>query len=502
MSVEKTKINYLNKRKIVEEQVLVEAMLSAPDVQKVLWVEPEVVLDDTNAQSHEIAFSGQVLFNAVYLDAENKINSSTASVPFMGKVVAEGVSANSKVMLVATPAECEYVSASNKMECVVAVSGDFVENLEAEIVCGGEEDVCAKTEEFTVQELLRQDSLVFTEEIVYPITDKMSNILRVGSRVCLKEIISGENIFTLSGEICTTIKYISSAEEGERIETISFSEPFKREVEANGLSENGKVEAYVAVRCDMFKYELDKETNKIVIEVPIAVIYRMYDTVNMLIATDLFCIKNALGITASSLNKSYALDMEIFENKFEGSVQLEASSPRIDKIMGFSNPTLMVTNVSIENEKLQVEGVITFDFAYFNDELQAVETLQPKVPFKVQLNLEETNGVITMVDVQALEADVVSRRGREVFLDCKIKTCVRLAVDKVDAVISDVEIGEPLPEKKHAIEIYFGKKGDDLWNIAKELRVLPELITQQNPELILPLQQSENIVIYNTKSRQ
>ena len=501
MSVEKTKLDFFSKRRIEEEQVLVESILNVPDAQKILWVEATAQVETVDAMTKEASFSGQVFLNAVYLDENKKIRATNIASPFLNKVICDGVTPDSRLQLVANIASCDFDESKSKVQCVVGVWGDVVTPQSAEIVCGGDASVCVKADDVTAQGLIRQDSVLFTQEITYPITDKMENILRVSSKVCLKEVIAGESMFTVSGEIATVIKYIEESEEGDKIQTLNFTEPFRREIEAKGLTENGIVEAFACVRQDAYKYELDKEANRVLIEVPILVAYRIYEMVALPRAVDVFCLTNNLGITTASVEKSNVENTEFFETKFEGSVQLDAAAPRIDKIMGFSNPNLVITGAEIDGEKIYLEGIVSFDLAYFNDELADVITIRQEIPFKISLKTENFGDQPTNIVAQIVDADVVSRRGREVLMDCKIKVQMAGKTDDVDAIISDVQFGEALPEKTHAIEIYFGKKGDDLWQIAKELKVQPEIITAQNPDLILPLEQSENIVIYNAKIR-
>ncbi|MBR2433429.1 MAG: DUF3794 domain-containing protein [Clostridia bacterium] len=501
MSVEKTKLDFFSKRKIDEEQVLVESILNVPDAQKILWVEATAQVETVDAMTKEASFSGQVFLNAVYLDENKKIRATEIASPFLNKLMSAGITPDSRLQLVANTLSCEYDESKSKVQCVVSVSGDVVTPQSAEFVCGGDESVCVKPDDVSAQGLIKQDSVLFTQEITYPITDKMENILRVSSKACLKEVVAGENMFTVSGDIFTVIKYIEESEEGGKIQTLNFTEPFRREIEASGLTEDGIVEAFACVRQDAYKYELDKEANRVLIEVPIFVAYRIYEMVALPRAVDVFCLTNNLATTTASIEKSNAETTEFFETKFEGSVQLDTAAPRIDKIMGFSNPNLVITGAEVDGEKIYLEGIVAFDLAYFNDELADVITVRQEIPFKISLKTEGFAGEATNIVAQIVDADVVSRRGREVLLDCKIKVQMGGKTDDVDAIISDVQFGETLPEKTHAIEIYFGKKGDDLWQIAKELKVQPEIITAQNPDLILPLEQSENIVIYNAKIR-
>ena len=60
MSVEKTKLDFFSKRKIDEEQVLVESILNVPDAQKILWVEAAAQVETVDAMTKEASFSGQV----------------------------------------------------------------------------------------------------------------------------------------------------------------------------------------------------------------------------------------------------------------------------------------------------------------------------------------------------------------------------------------------------------------------------------------------------------
>jgi hypothetical protein len=196
-----------------------------------------------------------------------------------------------------------------------------------------------------------------------------------------------------------------------------------------------------------------------------------------------------------------ALSPEFFEAKVEGSVQIGSEAPRIDKVVGFSEPIHTITTIDYASGKAYIDGLLSFNISYLNDELENIETSRQEIPFRVSVTTENPLNDLVLVKSEIVDVDIASRRGREVFFDGKLKLDVCTKKDVCDAVITELELKEPLPQKNHAIEIYFGKKGDDLWQIAKELKINPSIITEQNPDLVLPLEQSENIVIYNSKSK-
>ena len=501
MSIEKTKLNYLCKGKFDEEQVMVECLLNVPDMEKLLWVEGEASIESVTQQAKEASFSGQVHIFGAYLDTEKKIRPYQTMQPFMGKISNSLLEENANINLVANARSVDFVERSGKLECLIGINGDFVLQNQTEILCGGDDRVCVKTEEITSQELIKAETLVFNEEITYPINDKMENILQVNSKVCIKSIIPEENLFSVTGEIYTTIKYITTNEELETVSCVSFSEPFKREIEVMGLDANGVVRAIAGVDRTMYKYELDKEVNKILITVPIKLAYRAYQELSLPYAVDVFGMDSNLLVTTNSLEKSTAFSPEFFEVKVEGSVQIGSEAPRIDKVVGFSEPTHTITTIDYSSGKAYIEGLVSFNISYLNDELENIETTKEEMPFRVSVNTEKPLNNLLFVKSEIVDVDIASRRGREVFFDGKLKLEVCTKKDVCDAVITELELKEPLPPKNHAIEIYFGKKGDDLWEIAKELKINPSVITEQNPDLVLPLEQSENIVIYNSKSK-
>lgn len=501
MSVEKTKLTFLSKGRLDEEQVMVETIFNVPDMKKVLWSEAEAELETVDVGNGEVSFSGQTQFFITYLDQENKIKAFDNTVPFLSKIKNDNLTPETQVNLYACVSGVDCNASKGKTQCFVSINGAYLLQADTEILCGGDDKTIVKTEELSAQELLRAETVRFNEEISYPLTDKMENILAVRSRVCTKNIEANENFFLLTAEIHTCIKYLTISDEIEKISTVNFTEQVRREIEVSGLTEEDVVEAVACVEQSLYKYELDKETNKILINVPIKVQYRASSRVVIPSVVDMFSLSHQISAVTSSVSKAEILKSEFFENKIEGSVQIDVSEPRIDKVVGFSNPNVVVSEFNLVDDLLQVNGIIDFSIAFLNDEFEEITSQSHQIPFKIDLRIEDVSVVPSLVTACLTDTDIIVRRGREIYLDAKLKTMVQMKKDSIDAVLTDVEFGEELPVKTHAIEIYFGQKGDDLWSIAKEMKIKPDTIVEQNPELILPLEEPENIVVYSAVNR-
>lgn len=500
MLFEKNVLNFINKSKIPEEQIMLDSTFTAENgYTKILWAEVAVQIDNQEPMTKELSYSGKAFFEVHYLDNENKVKKFTNTTPFLNKFINENITPTTKISLVPKVTSVEVDAISEKVNAVVALDATIYNIGEIEVVTGGDENLCIQSAEEYTETLLKDDCTTFNQEITLDITDKMSNVLGVKSCVVVKDIIPNKDYFTVEGEVHTVVKYITQSDESERVQTMNFVENFRREIEANGLTNEGKVDVCAHIKYDAYKYDVNRETSKIDIVAPICICYKAFDKMPISVANDLFSLTHGLSVVTNSYTKTDMQTPEYLETKVEGSMAIDDSQPRIDKIVGFSDASLNITNFFAQDGMFTIEGIISFDIAYLNDETGTVNTTHIELPFSVNAKLQIPNDAILFPEINLSDVEITARRGREIYLDAKLKSLINYALKSEGAVITSAEEGEAYEEKKHAIEIYFGKAGDDLWDIARELRIKPETISIQNPNLVLPLEQNENIVVYVTR---
>ena len=98
---------------------------------------------------------------------------------------------------------------------------------------------------------------------------------------------------------------------------------------------------------------------------------------------------------------------------------------------------------------------------------------------------------------QVVDLDAVVKRGREIYIDGKLKTTVWLVEEVEKAVVSSAVKGEVLKAREGALEIYFANEGQTFWDVAKDLKVSQELLKQQNAEIVEPFVKNEKIVFFD-----
>lgn len=504
MSFEKSKCNFIKKSRLKDEQIMLDGAInsvSGGDFQKMLWTNACPQIDNMEPLTKEISVSGKVMIEAVFLDNENKVCTAETNLPFLTKFMNENISPATKVNINATVSDINFDEKSSRVSAVISFSVDIINVSELELLNGGDEHICLKEDEIISQKLLKDDCITFNEEQKIQITESFDRIISVCTDSVVKDITCQENFFTVQGEIITKVFYVMCGET-EKIGSVSAVETFKREVEVASLSDSASVEIEIDIKKENLKFEQENSENgcNVIITVPINLCYKAYEEIKIACASDLFSLKNNLEIVCSDYEKTKIIPAMFFESKIEGSISLSEREPRIDKLLGVSKGTLKPTNQYIKDGEIVLEGIVSVNVMYLNDETQSIHSIKKELPYVISEKTEAPENFNICARLVLCDVDVIARRGRELFLDAKIKANVRFFGSEKGSIITDAIMGEPLPMKEEAIEIYFGRAGDVMWDIAKELRTRPEVIIEQNPEILSPLTENCNIIIYHQKN--
>ncbi|MGN1208418.1 MAG: hypothetical protein ACI4TI_03015, partial [Christensenellales bacterium] len=131
------------------------------------------------------------------------------------------------------------------------------------------------------------------------------------------------------------------------------------------------------------------------------------------------------------------------------------------------------------------------------DEAERLNSVVIEVPFSLENRFDELMGTDEITScVMIKEVDLKCKKGKEISLDLDLTVCVNAFFSGEEMALTNVVVGEPLTPKEACLQIYFARKGNTLWDISKGLVAKPEQILQQNPNINLPLEQDEKIVLF------
>ena len=507
MAIEKNAMNVVSKFKLGSEQISSECNITTEEqISKLLsyCVYPMVISEEVLVG--EVDVSGKIAVKLNFMTQENQIVCRDSVCDFSSKYSNAGIDPSLKINVCAKLVDTSAVVLSEnniKITSIIELVYTAIKQDELSVLTSADETFCTKPTEIKITTLTATEKQDFEEDVKIQIKDKFEKLISVDADVVLKDVSAGTNFVSLSGEIITKTLFLSDSETGKII-TLSNAESFKRELEVSGVSTSSMVEVDLMARKDLIKTETQTEDNGntlISLTLPSKATINVYDEQNVNATEDIYSLTNNIEIVTESFKKLSLGPTDYFESKIEGSLTLSETQPRVDKILATSSPYIISTNSYIKDGEVVIEGIAYANVIYLNDEEMMTNSIQIEVPFTISEKTGNSEDCEINVSQVLDDVDVIVKKGRELYFDARVKASVKYYKNETDAILTDVAVGELLPERDHAIEIYFGKEGDSLWDIAKSLNISIENLREQNAMVPEILETNTNLTIYYQKTR-
>lgn len=502
MAFEKNNFNVARKKALEKREITVECNVSAgANVVKVLALSVNANVTNHEILNGNINFSGSIDTKLVFMGDDEQINTVCSNCPFSSKFESEEIQIGYDAVVKAKVIDYSIESTGGEMvriNVILEQSGFIVGNQEIGTVSCSDDSVCLKNEEIEVIRFLGSARSEVTVESEINIRENIKKILLTESSVVVKNVESGVNFVTISGDVVSRVLYLS---ENDKFESGYVYDSFKEELELNGTTRNSQVEGEATVSQDGVMTELvqDEKGCKLVVKVPVKLVVRAYDNETVNIINDLYSTKGEVNVSTSSFNMTEVCPVELVEGKIDGSLTLDENSPRVDKLLFNGGNSVTVTNSYVKEGEVFIEGIAKTTVVYLNDETSSLHSVVLDVPFALKEKIDCEEGALLNVDAIVCDVDVVVKKGREFYYDAKVKASVNCCHDLLSGVISDAQLIEDERQKDYAMEIIFAPKGKELWDIAKSARVKEEQILAQNPEVIFPCNEDTPLVLFEQR---
>lgn len=457
------------------------------NITKVLAVDVSSGLPQTEALTNEANINGNALVTIVYLTESGLVGNATYCSPYSLKVTSSEITPSAKVLAKVTNVDSKVTSLNSntaKVQYEVMLKVYVLSTVEVPYLDKVTDDICQTTEEVSYQSLAGTCHNNWIENIELSVKEPIRQVVSVSSDVHLIGQEASEGFVTLSAMLLSKITYVTDTEDAQ-IKTLYNKTEIKQEVECEYAKKGSLLDVVIDDNSCEVKTSVTEngEEVKLNITIPIDVYVAVYDTNTVTLTSDLFSTKNLLTSTTQSYENTVSCEPIVFDKKIEGSLTLSEDEPRIDKLLAVNYSKVVVTNEYIDMGTYNVSGVLTSNLIYFNDEESRPNSVDVEIPFVVSYQTDIEGDVMFDTSVSVCDVDVMVKKGRDVYVDAVILVHSNVCKTTQGAVISDIETVEQLPEKDCAIEIYFGKVGEKIWDIAKKLFIKPELIYKQNPSL-------------------
>ena len=497
-----------NKRLLNETETNLECSVnleSDEQVTKVLAVDVSGNIQNTECLQGEANVNGLLFISVVFATESGLVGNTSYIAPFVSKISDSSLKPDSKIFAKVNSCDVEVSSINSniaKIECNVKVKAYCYHNEEVSFLSETGEDVCFKQDNVEYYTYNNSQTGEWTESLEALIKEPVQKVLSSTSAVNLKSAECGAGFVSLNCEVVNKLTYLSM-EENSQIKTVYTKQDVKQEVECQNVTSDSKVEVdlYIAKQNEKTEVE-DKDSEvKVCTFVPLVACLHVFDKNSVNVITDLYSTTNYTLVSTSSYNSTQVCSPIIFEKKVEGSLTLSEEEPRIDKLLAVNYSKVIVTNEFLSNGEYSLSGVVTSNLIYFNEDDSVPCSVDVEIPFVVTTQTELEGEYLLDLNVSVKDVDVMVKKGRDVFVDATVCVYTNVCKESSSAVISELEYKEELPNKDCAIEIYFAKAGEKVWDIAKGLNIKPEKIYAQNPDISEILESDQKLAIYYQKNQ-
>lgn len=472
------------------------------NVSNVLSVSATIAITDQEVLMGQVNFTGEACLNIVYSIENGEILNHKTCENISGKIENVGIDPNVFVKILPNILDVtmERDEKNNLIKIKVSVEYEtnMIRNQDLSIFTNTDQEIFVKENSIEISKHISRNCTNFNQTVIFDTKLPVKNILNITSMAMVTKADALEGMIVFEGEIATRVLYLSE-DDRPVIVSLTSRESFREEVEDAKATPNSMVEAFARVICKNIDEEINKEEKTISVNVAVRLTYDLFESRPVTIIGDAYSVKNETNLTTEAFLSSLVSGCETVENRIDGNVTLDEKTPRIDKLLGVDGVYLTKTNQSFENGELQVSGLVHLNIIYINDEEENISSTSVEVPFTFKEKIEEGE-IDIKTENELIEIDAVVKRGRDVYIDGRVKTSIWMNKEIQNAVISSIEVGEPLPEKDGSLEIYFANPGDTFWDVAKDLKISEETLKTQNATVEEPFANPEKLVYFEQKT--
>ena len=489
------------RKKIGSVQSQVDCKLPTNDeVSKIICNNSKVNIIGVETSGKDIIYSGFVNFQIIYLNSNNEPISMDYTAEFREKYQS-GMELSNVVPIVSASVIDVNTSVNGDIRAVAILDIviDVIVNNSTNVLIGIDGDnYFIKKENINYSNYLTTASNKFEVINDVEIKDGIAKILSVCPSVYIDKVDPRDRFLTINGGIYFDICYLT---DNNVLRTYQTTLDFSQEVAEDDIDENSIIQNDLQILYNDIKITTSINTDSAIVNINLPMLYNGYLFKNLSIdaVSDLYSVAHYTNIVVQSIESAENFENVIFDDKLTGNIVLQDNDAFIDEVLGACCGSVVVANSVLENNRFTVEGVATTNVVYLNKELNLINSVEVEMPFSVSTQVELSSGANTPVKLALTNISTRARRGKEIEVIATLEVYTDVYSNNENAVITQVLEEDEIPESECAMSFYISKEGDNIWEIAKELKVSTEMLLSQNPNLTEPIKAGTKVVVYRQK---
>lgn len=341
------------------------------------------------------------------------------------------------------------------------------------------EGIQSLNKNMTINSLIgKGDSKIFAKDtLTIDNIDNLAEILRSDIKIVNRDFKVSYNKILAKAEVKTKIMYLT---EDNRINTIEKMIPVMGFIDIQNISEENFCDLKYLVKNITIRPN-DVEEHSIYVEIEIEISSCVYENKKIELIQDIYCPEQEIKFNQQKIFTISELTKTV--NMCTVKQRVEASEIAGNKIYD-TNLEYSITNVNIVNSKIVYEGEITATIIYASSNTVKIDTKIVKLPFNYEIDscgITNVSNIDTLIGIKEDNFIILSDGGIDVQITLELDT--RMFKSMEINVINDIETEDIRNDTTYSIVIYFVKKGDTIWNIAKKFKsTISDIVKTNNIE--------------------
>lgn len=483
----------------IKAQAVVEAQLTPPEgveIKQILSVSAVSAVSAAEVFAGEARYNGRVDFTALYVDSAGAVGVMETRAEFSDKIAAGGIGPKTDAFFCSSVLDVDASKCTEREfspACVVEVMlfCSLQTDVHCLIECTG--DVFRKEDKASLLTKVASGRQNFEVSVTHS-DSAIEKLLTVNCALCYKGADISEGVIEAEGEI--VLSYIGLA--GGVLVEENAREPFRREIEA-GEAARGDMAAVFLQTEDVGTRGISEDgVQTYETTLNIGADFAVFSVRERDIVADLFSL--SVDVLAERQTETVCENVSsvVFGETISGNVTLDIGNAPVDNVLCFAARKANVTNCYAGKGVVTAEGIVSGCVVYFSEDIGKICSVNVELPFSVTKSADVNGGENVFLSACVTAHSIRVRRANE--LNIKAEVCFFGTALKSAACpyISSVTENGEKSKNSAALTVHLAAKGEGIWEVAKSAGCPPDDIMRQNPDLTLPLQGGERILIYRS----
>lgn len=465
---------------------------SKPDILNTICTSGVVSIYKKEAQDEKVRLDGAINTYIMYMPdgTEDTVRGLNTSIDFSENInvsnCKEGMNVISDVKVKSI--EGKVINGRKVgIKATLEINLKIYLNEEVEVIneIQNENNIQILKEDLRVNSLLgRGETKIYAKDnIAIDNMDNLGEILKL--QICLvdKDIKISYNKVLAKSELEIKIMYLT---EDNRINTTTYKIPVVGFIDIPNVTEENICDVNYEIKNIIIKPNTQDE-HSIYVEVEIEVVCHVYEEKQINLIQDMYS-----PIQNLDFEKKQIMTMTDKQNVTDIKQIRERINLKDIEGLKLIDVDVMpsIINENKINSKILYEAELNLKFIFENSKMQ-INVKDAKLPFEYTVdNLQNGELLNTNSDMEIKSKDFIIQDGGDINCNIDIQTNTNMyRTANINMIDSIAENGER-EEQDYSIVIYIVKKGDTLWNIAKEFGSTVDGIARvngiENRDLILP----------------